>query len=85
LTDQQKRLLVKALPSSITEPSEHFLIDKLFEVRFANKLTKAYTNVNLNELQDDDIAVDISGYHGKFHREKVDERKLIPIKFEEIV
>jgi hypothetical protein len=30
----------------------------------------------MNEIKDDDVAIDASGYTGKFHREKIDERKL---------
>jgi hypothetical protein len=77
-------LLLKSLPS-FHSTGNHILIDKLFDVRFADKLTKAYTNVNLGDMKDDDIAIDASGYTGKFHREKIDERKLLPISYEEFV
>lgn len=39
----------------------------------------------MNDLPDEDIAIDASGYTGKFHREKIDERKLIPMNFEDLI
>ena len=57
------------------------MIDKLIGVRFADRITKVYTKVNMNEIRDEDVAIDASGYTGKFHREKVDERKLTSISF----
>jgi ArsR family metal-binding transcriptional regulator len=52
------------------------VIDKLIGVRFTDRITKVYTKVSMNEIHDEDVAIDASGYTGKFHREKVDERKL---------
>ena len=44
-------------------------------MRYNDKLKKIYVKIRMSETDDEDVAVDTSGYTGNFHR-NVDESKL---------
>jgi hypothetical protein len=50
------------------EKSNYFILDKLFDTRFSQKLSKAYSKVNMSERLDEYVATDAAGYLGTFHR-----------------
>jgi hypothetical protein len=46
----------------------YIVIDKLFEIRFTEKMSKAYTKVQIGDTDEEEVAVDTCGYTGNFHR-----------------
>ena len=58
-------------------------ISKLYEVRYNDKLKKMYVKIKISETDDDDVAIDTSGYTGNFHR-TVDEKALLPYSMNEL-
>ena len=58
-------------------------ISKLYEVRYNDKLKKMYVKIKISETDDDDVAIDTSGYTGNFHR-NVDEKNLLPYTMNEL-
>ena len=58
-------------------------IGKIYEVRYANKLKRMYTKVKIDETDEDDVAIDASGYTGIFHRH-LDEKSLEPFTLDQL-
>jgi hypothetical protein len=85
LTDSQKKLLLDTFPSTADQTKSRIVIDKLFEIRFTDRLSQAYTKVHIGDTDDEETAVDTCGYTGNFHRQKVNEKDLKPISMEELI
>ena len=47
-------------------------ISSLYDVNYYDKVNKVYKQVNMNDADLDDVAVDLSGYIGVFHRKEGD-------------
>ena len=59
-------------------------ISKMYEVHYAEGITKVYKNVNLPETDNDEIA-DQSGFIGIFHRKNhIDEKYLEPFTLQDL-
>lgn len=46
-------------------------------------MKKMYVKIKISETDDDDVAIDTSGYTGNFHR-NVDEKSLLPYSMNEL-
>ena len=66
LSDSKKKLLLDTFPSA--KDRSYIVIDKLFEIRFTEKMSKAYTKVQIGDTDEEEVAVDTCGYTGNFHR-----------------
>ena len=65
------------------EPS--LVVDKLFEVKYTERLNTVYTKVKISDTDDDEVAVDACGYTGNLRRERPDEKTLIPVHFDFLI
>lgn len=83
ITSDQKELLLNTFPNR--ENTNSFIVARLFEVRFAEKINKVYTRVQLEDTDEDEVAVDASGYTGNLHRERPDEKLLKPITMAHLI
>jgi len=64
-TSENIQLLLDAFPS---KAADQIVVDRLFDVRLASKLSQAYNKVYYEGLDMEDVAVDASGYTGNFRR-----------------
>ncbi|CDW71437.1 ef-hand calcium-binding domain-containing protein 6 [Stylonychia lemnae] len=83
LSEHKKQLLLDTFPGRNEGERMRVNIGKLYEVRYNDKLKKIYFKIKMQETDDDDVAVDTSGYTGNFHR-NVDERLLLPFDIEQL-
>lgn len=45
-------------------------------MQYIEQIRKIYTQVQFSDTDDDDVAVDVAGYTGNFHRASIDQSKL---------
>jgi uncharacterized membrane protein YkoI len=75
--------LLDTFPGRSEDERIRINISKLYEVKFNDKLKKLYVQVKMSETDDEDVAVDTSGYTGNFHR-NVDEKAFAPYSLERL-
>eukprot|EP00347_Sterkiella_histriomuscorum_P012608 403367915 len=83
MSEHQKQLLLDTFPGRNEGEKFRLNISKLYEVRYNDKLKKIYVKIKMSETDDEDVAVDTSGYTGNFHRH-VDEKNLKPYSMERL-
>lgn len=80
---EEKSLLLDTFPGRYSEADSEIkpmiVVEKLFDVRFTEKLSKVYTKVHIGDNDEDDVAQDACGYTGNLHRERPNEKELTPI------
>lgn len=72
VSEQDKELLKKTFPGRNEGERVRINISSLYDVNYSNKINKVYRSVNMAEGDLDDVAVDLSGYIGVFHRKEGD-------------
>ena len=77
LSDDKKQLLLDTFPGRFEGDRPRINIGKLYEVRYNDKLKKIYYKIQMGETDDDDVAIDASGYTGNFHRQQNDKNLLL--------
>ena len=82
MTEKQRQLVMDTFPGRNGRDETQVNIAKLYEVRFTDKLRKVYTKVKIADTDEDDVAVDASGYTGNFHREA--RGNLLPYSMEQL-
>ena len=85
-TDESIQLLLNTFPAKGgQERGDYLVVDKLFEVRVASKLNQAYTLVEFEGTDEDEVAIDASGYTGNFRRENNRKKDQKLLKFDELL
>ena len=84
LNDSQQQTILDTYPGRKDGERVKINITQLYETRFTEQLKNMYQKVKINEEDEDDIAIDASGYTGNFHRPKND-ANLKPFSREELV
>lgn len=82
LNEQEKDQILQALIGNSDRSKPVLNISRLYSIRLASKLRKAYDRVDMYEEADNPNLVDISGYFGLFYREK---KQLTPITEAEVL
>jgi len=72
VSEHDKDLLKKTFPGRNEGDRVRITISCLYDMNYTNKINKVYRSVNMAEGDLDDVAVDLSGYIGVFHRKEGD-------------
>lgn len=72
VSEHDKDLLKKTFPGRNEGDRVRINISSLYDMNYTNKINKVYRSVNMAEGDLDDVAVDLSGYIGVFHRKDGD-------------
>jgi len=83
LNQHQQQTILDTYPGRKDGDRVTINIAQLYETRFTEQLKNMYQKVRINEEDEDDIAIDASGYTGNFHRPK-NEANLKPFSRQEL-
>ena len=82
VNDQDKEVLLQSFIASADRSKPLLNLSRLYSIRLASSLRRAYDRVDMYEEADNPNLVDISGYFGLFYREK---KQLTPITEVEVL
>lgn len=70
MSDQEKERLLDSYPGWDEGQRTLINIQRLYEMRHQNAVSKTYNKVKIDESDSEDEQLDLGGYFGQFYREK---------------